>query len=277
MLMPMGNLNEFHEPNNFYTVERPDFHVKLIPTTWQQAGFGVWGSKGDISYRAYVTNAVSALDLSRKFRPQDFIRKGRSQITGIQVNNIAVSGRVEKKVPGGQAGFSLYTGGTGGEFIDETANLTMAVMDYKTKRGPWEWDLGIMKGWLGDTAELNDACGRLECSGDIQSSAFGLLGTLAVHVPELMGKKTIHDIIPFIQYQKIRPNDKQAEENTSSGNHKRNFDVLTFGVAYKPHPKVALKTSYRSEFKGGTKASGAVKGDAGTTVNVFDFGVAYQY
>ncbi|MBT3513723.1 MAG: hypothetical protein HN474_00205 [Nitrospina sp.] len=284
MLMPMGNLNEFHEPNRFYTVERPDFHVKLIPSTWQQAGFGVHGATGDISYRAYLTNAVSALDLSRKFRPRDFIRKGRSQITGLTVNNMAVSARVEKKVPGGQAGFSIYTGGTGGEFIDDNANLTMTVLDYKTKRGPWEWDLGVMKAWLADTDKLNAACanGRgLACSDNIPKSAFGLLGTLAVHVPELMGKKTIHDIIPFIQYQKIRPNDKLGDASVEGGspasNPKRNFDVFTFGVAYKPHPMVALKTSYRSEFKGGTEESGAVNGDAGTTVNVFDFGVAYQY
>ena len=29
MLMPMGNLNEWHEPNNFFTVERPDFQENV--------------------------------------------------------------------------------------------------------------------------------------------------------------------------------------------------------------------------------------------------------
>ena len=55
MLMPMGNLNEFHEPNNFFTVERPDYHSKLIPTTWQQAEpspLMVW------KFPTYCTRAV---------------------------------------------------------------------------------------------------------------------------------------------------------------------------------------------------------------------------
>ena len=33
VLMPMGNLNEFHEPNRFFMVERPDFHKYLMPST----------------------------------------------------------------------------------------------------------------------------------------------------------------------------------------------------------------------------------------------------
>ena len=45
MLMPMGNLNEFHEPNTFFTVERPDFHKYLMPSSWQQAGAGIFGAK----------------------------------------------------------------------------------------------------------------------------------------------------------------------------------------------------------------------------------------
>ena len=280
MLMPMGNLNEFHEPNNFYTVERPDFHSKLIPSSWQQAGAGIFGSKGDISYRAYLTNAVSALDGSRYFRAQDFIRKGRSQIIeGLKVHNMAVTARVEKKIPGGQAGFSIYTGGSAGGFIDESGNLTIVVMDYKTKQGPWDLDFGVMKGWVADTKELNTACasGAVKCSTDIPQSAFGLLGTFAVHVPELMNINTIHDIIPFIQYQKIRPNDKQGEDNVSASNHKRNYDVLAFGAAYKPHPQVALKASYRTNFLSGEEVAGANNGDAGTNVSIFDLGVAYSY
>jgi hypothetical protein len=282
MLMPMGNLNEFHEPNNFYTVERPDFHSKLIPSTWQQAGFGVWGSKGEFSYRAYLTNAISSLDGTRKLRAQDFIRKGRSQIIeDLQVNDIAVSARIEKKTPGGQAGFSIYTGGSAGARIEESGTITIAVLDYKTKRGPWDLDFGIMKGWVEDTKELNAACNDgldgLACSTDIPQSAFGMLATFAVHLPELMGRKTVHDIIPFIQYQKIRPNDKQGEDNLSASNHKRNYDVLAFGAAYKPHPMVALKASYRTNFLGGEEVPGSDIGDAGTNISIFDLGVAYSY
>ena len=278
MLMPMGNLNEFHEPNNFYTVERPDYHSKLIPTTWQQAGAGVWGSNGDVSYRFYVVNAVQALDEARSFQNDSFIRSGRAQINDISAGNVAFAGRIEKKQPGGQAGFSFYTGGSTADYIDKDGQTSIIEFDYKTKRGALDLDFGIFKGWVEDTKEINAACGvafGAACDGDVPSEAFGYLMTFAVHLPELMKVNTIHDVIPYIQYQKIRPQDEVGEGATVS--EKANWDVLTIGVAYKPHPNVALKMAYRENFYGGTEAAGAKPGDAGTEKQYFDLGVAYQY
>ena len=156
MLVPMGNLNEFHEPNLFYTVERPDFHKYLIPTSWQQTGAGIWGAKGDISYRLYLTNALQSLgDNGRKFDNESFVREGRTDVKGIEVGNLAVAGRVEKKAPGGQAGFSFYYGGSTGGRISEDGAVTMLMADYKTKRGPWDVDLGVFSGTIeGITAAM---------------------------------------------------------------------------------------------------------------------------
>ena len=278
VLMPMGNLNEFHEPNNFFTVERPDFHKNLMPSTWQQAGGGIYGSKGDYSYRLYLVNAVSALDESRKFRSTDFIRKGRSQITGIAVQNMAVTGRIERKTPGGQAGISFYTGGASGDYIAEDGQTSILIADFKTKRGPFDLDFGIFKGWVEDTKEMNAQCGAvagIACDSTIPKSAFGLLGTFAVHLPELMQKKTIHNVIPYVQYQKVRPNDEKGDGATAAPG--KNYDVVTVGAAYKPHPQVALKAGYRTNFYGGTKAANARPGKPGTTQSYFELGVGYQY
>ena len=280
VLMPMGNLNEFHEPNLYFSAERPDFHSKLIPSSWQQAGAGIFGAKGDISYRFYITNAVLALDGTRKFRPDDFIRKGRTQPSNIEIGSLAISGRLEKKAPGGQAGFSLYYGnaaGDAGHASDYSAATTIVVADYKTRRGAWDYDFGVMKGWVEDTDKMNADCGFYACAGDIPQSAFGLLAQVAVHVPQLLGKNTVHDFIPFIMYQKIRPNDKQGEKNTSASNHKRNFDVLSVGLSYMPHPQVALKATWNTNYYAGEEVAGAVAGTAGTSKNQFDMAIAYQY
>src|SRR6185295_717340 len=43
LLMPFGPLNEFHEPTNFYSVERPYVQRFIIPTTWQAGGLGLAG------------------------------------------------------------------------------------------------------------------------------------------------------------------------------------------------------------------------------------------
>ena len=281
MLMPMGNLNEFHEPNKFFTPERPDYHSKLIPTTWQQAGLGMFGGTGDISYRVYLVNALQSLDGSRSFNNSSFVRSGRSQITGISAGNAAVAGRIEKKQPGGQAGFSFYTGDSTADYIEKGGNVTMIEFDYKTKRGALDLDFVVFKGWIADTQEINDACGAAyaadsACDSDAPAEAFGLLATFAVHLPELMGKAVTYDVIPFIQYQKVRPQDVVGDG--ASASDKANWDVLTVGASYMPHPHVAIKTAWRTNYYGGTEASGSPRfGTAGTSGTYWDLALAYQY
>jgi hypothetical protein len=152
------------------------------------------------------------------------------------------------------------------------------VADYKTKRGALDLDFGIFKGWVEDTLEINTACGTMAsaaCGGDVPQSAFGLLMTAGVHVPEMMKMNTIHDIIPFIQYQKIRPQDEVGDGATYVP--QSNYDVFTVGVAYKPDPKVALKANYVTKYYGGTEAANARYGDAGSSGSAFNMAVAYQY
>ena len=64
LLMPVGPLNELHEPPLYYSVERPYVERYIIPTTWQENGAGVVGQarEGAVSYRAYV---VAGLDATR--------------------------------------------------------------------------------------------------------------------------------------------------------------------------------------------------------------------
>ena len=276
--MPMGNLNEFHEPNKFFTPERPEYHSKLIPTTWQQAGAGLFGATGDISYRLYLTNAVLSMDDTRSFNDDSFIRSGRSQLDEVEVGNLAVSGRIEKKQPGGQLGFSFYSGASTAGFISQDGQTSIVEVDYKTRRGALDLDFRIFKGWVEDTAEINAACSTMAdaaCDGGVPQSAFGILMTAGVHVPELMKMNTIHDFIPYIQYQKIRPQDEVGDGATLVP--QSNYAVFTVGVAYKPDPKVAIKAAFVTKYYGGTEAANARYGDAGSSGSAFNMAVAYQY
>ena len=133
---------------------------------------------------------------------------------------------------------------------------------------------------MSDTTEINAACSgdvgaTNACDGTTPKSAFGFLATFAVHLPQLMGRNTIHDVIPFVQYQNLRPNDEVG--GGAAANDAKNYEALQIGAAYKPHPQVALKMAYRTNYYGGTEAAGAVAGDAGTSKQYFDLGVAYQY
>ena len=65
MLVPMGIVNEFHEPTTFNGVERPAVDNVIVPTTWREIGVGVNGRLPDasLSYQAYIFNGFKSTEL----------------------------------------------------------------------------------------------------------------------------------------------------------------------------------------------------------------------
>ena len=250
VLMPMGNLNEFHEPPLFYSVERPDFHSKLIPTTWTQAGGGVFGQVDEgINYRVYFVNAVQSLGNGRTgqkgyFRDEDFMRKGRAQLNKIVVEDWAVTGRVEyKKISGTDLGFSFYTGCSTQGNISECGRASIIEGDIKHRWRAVELDFAIMKGWVQDTAEINNAATGNTNSNDVPKSAFGYVAQASLHLPQQMGWRTTHDFIPFFKYEYIRPMD-EVGDNATSADRTKNFESVAVGFSYMPIKKVAIKMDW---------------------------------
>jgi hypothetical protein len=47
LLIPMGFVNEIHEPNFFYGSERPEVERQIMPSTWRENGAGIFGTIAD--------------------------------------------------------------------------------------------------------------------------------------------------------------------------------------------------------------------------------------
>ncbi|MCY3854962.1 MAG: porin [Rhodospirillales bacterium] len=89
MLMPIGLLNEVHEPPTFYGVERNRIENVIVPTTWWEAGVS-----GTMTTEAGVQVDVmlhSGLDV-----PTDSfkIRSGRGKVANHDFEEGAVTGRI---------------------------------------------------------------------------------------------------------------------------------------------------------------------------------------
>ena len=56
LLVPMGIVNEYHEPTIRNGVERPNVDKYIIPTTWREIGFGISGNfnEASIAYQLYI-------------------------------------------------------------------------------------------------------------------------------------------------------------------------------------------------------------------------------
>ena len=66
VLVPMGWLNELHEPTVYLGAVRPRTENRIIPTTWRENGIGAYGAFGGFEYRTYVVNGLDASGFSAK-------------------------------------------------------------------------------------------------------------------------------------------------------------------------------------------------------------------
>ena len=93
-LMPVGILNETHEPDSFYGTERNPVEKNIIPATWWEAGLMFSGDLAPgLRYDVAVT---SGLDVSKKGTKTSFkIRDGRQKVAKAQANDLAYTGRIK--------------------------------------------------------------------------------------------------------------------------------------------------------------------------------------
>ena len=89
-LMPVGLLNETHEPNTFYGVERNPIEKNILPTTWWEGGVAVTGNFGS-SGLSYDLGVHSGLNTDDTFA----IRGGRQKVAEAVAEELAYSGRLK--------------------------------------------------------------------------------------------------------------------------------------------------------------------------------------
>ncbi|MEE8206154.1 MAG: hypothetical protein V3T82_04345, partial [Nitrospinaceae bacterium] len=286
MLVPMGFLNEFHEPPLFWSVERPDFHKSIIPTTWNASGAGIFGTVVDgVNYRLYVTNALQSIRPGAPgpigcdagsgngaggncgfFRGKDGIRKGRLQPNKAIFEDIAIAGRVElnKLLPGLQTGFSFHTGNTTQNLIPEGGRATMLEADMKYRYQWFDMNASIAHINISDAAAINTFQSSVGDPADVASGIFGWNIQAGVHMPQLLGMSTSQDVIPFLMYEFI---DTQNEMPVGTiANPAFEKKITTVGVSYMPIPAVALKFDYQH-----------ISRADGNRTDQVNLGMAYMY
>lgn len=87
-LIPVGILNETHEPPTFYGVERNPIESNIIPSTWWEGGAALTGRLGDSGF-SYDLAVTSGLDGGTN------IRGGRQKVAKATANDLAYTGRLK--------------------------------------------------------------------------------------------------------------------------------------------------------------------------------------
>lgn len=89
-LMPVGILNETHEPDTFYGVERNNVEKNIIPSTWWEGGLNFKGELAEgWSYNAAAHSGLYLEDGKYK------VRDGREKVASAPADTFAYTGRVK--------------------------------------------------------------------------------------------------------------------------------------------------------------------------------------
>lgn len=250
LLMPVGPLNEFHEPPLFYSVERPRLDNFLIPTTWQEVGFGFVGRQaaGKLGYRLYLVNGLRG----SQFRASDGIRRGRGRGRQASSDDIAVVGRVEYKLtPQLDLGTSAYTGGADqderGDFDGagpapsqelEDIQVTLYEADAKYRTGDLEVK-GVFT-WtnISNADDLSAATGQR-----IGKHLAGWYGEADYHLKSwLFADDSDQDAVLFVRREAISTNHEMPSGVNQDETGYR--QIWTVGAAYYPIPQIVFKADF---------------------------------
>ena len=258
-LIPVGLLNETHEPPTFFGVERDRVHSEIIPSTWWEAGLGTRAQLGDgLGYDFYVHSGLATpVTGSSAFR----IRSGRQKVAEAVANQPAATGRIRwNGIPGVSLSAAVQyqsdlTQGTAEAGTDSdhdisawlyNANADILINGWGLRAVYAQWDMVSGTAGVGPVA-----FGRDEQWGyyiepsyrfSIPGGGANGDGTLGV----------------FLRYGKF---DSQAGDNTDS--EEQQFDV---GFNYWLHPDVVLKGDYNQ-----------VSVQEGTGADRLNLGIGWQF
>ena len=238
-LMPVGILNETHEPGTFYGVERNDVENIIIPTTWWEGGAALNGHfDNGISWDLAIT---SGLEMDTTGKNAFRVRSGRQKVSEATANDLSYTGRLK------------YTGIQGLELA--------GTVNYQTDASQHSND-GLGSGTLYETHAIYQngpfALRALYAQWDFNGSAVKEAGgddQSGWYIEP--SYKPLEQLGLYTRYEDldgVRDQDK--------------FDQWEFGANFWPHKDVVLKIDYRTR-------NAARKSEK--NFDAVDLGIGYQF
>src|SRR4051812_22680257 len=110
-LIPLGILNETHEPPTYYGVERNEVETRIIPTTWMELGFGLHGLLGG-GFK-YDAGIVTGFNSGKLDDPNTGMRSAHQEGQLADAKDLSVYAALNYQMPGLLIGGGVFTGNTG--------------------------------------------------------------------------------------------------------------------------------------------------------------------
>jgi outer membrane murein-binding lipoprotein Lpp len=246
LLMPVGIVNEVHEPPTFPSADRPFLERRILLSTWEEMGFGVYGTIKNLDYRFYITNGLM-LKGGGDYNVLEPLKTLRQRGARAVADRIGFTGRVDYTLPYNlKVGFSFWTG----DVMSKGGSDSRLGLRRGTKLGSmtmisphlW-WQYG---GWdvrfVGALVNVNNAKRISDDLGNtIPSEQRGYYVQVAYDIFRLF-KIDKQELYVFGIYEDIDAHAKVPQGSNKPDGHK--LKVYNVGLSYKPHPLVAIKADY---------------------------------
>ena len=249
MLIPMGIVNEFHEPTTFNGTERPAMDNVIVPTTWRELGIGVSGRFDNISlgYQAYLFNGFKSTEadgtggVSGFLKGSNGLRSGRQKGIKSTVDSPTLSTKFDYYgIPGLRLGLSSYFGKTQAADDIETIDganigISMIGLDARYAYGRFTARGQFIHASLSDTEEYNALTGR-----DLGSALQGWYIEGAFNLLPINNEQKLFAFARYEMYDTHASTEGSLVENEAYDR----TDVTT-GLTYHIAPGVVLKGDYQ--------------------------------
>ncbi len=242
-LLPVGYMNETHEPTRYYGVHRNLVETAIIPSTWRELGVGLRGRYASgVRWDAGVVTGFDLKKWSTDSSDTQASPLGAMHQEGQQAKaaTLATYGALNYDgLPGVNLGGSLYNGGVGQKQPDiasPSASVTLAEVHGRWQSGRWDVSTLAASGRFHDVSAFNAT--SLGMSNPVPNQFRGWYGQAAYRV----WNQGDYSLVPFVRYEKL--NTALGFSGVPTGLAPRiepDTRVWTVGASYYLHPQVVLK------------------------------------
>lgn len=266
MLVPMGLINEYHEPTTFNGVERPSVNKSIVPTTWREIGVGVSGRADEISlkYQAYLFNGFASVNGSKVLGGKNGLRNGRQKGAQSTFNTPTFSAKVDYYgIQGLRLGLAGYFGRSQPEDdvqdIDGAdVGIAMIGLDARYINGRFAARGEFINTSISDSEDYNNLH-----NSDLGSQLTGWNIEASYNLLSLEKKQ---ELWAFARYEDYDTN--ASVDGSLVRNPSYDRDEFTFGLSYLVAHGAVLKADYQIK-------NNAVSGSE--SMNQFNLGIGVSF
>jgi hypothetical protein len=242
-LIPIGILNETHEPPTYYGVQRNQVETRIIPTTWRELGVGMHGVFSE-GFR-YDVGVTTNFDSGKLDDPLTGIRSAHQEGQLANAHNLAVYGALNYRLPGLLVGGGAFSGNTGQNGASNPAlqgvGARFTLWDVHAQYRVAGLDLQALytAGTLGDADKVTASLLVADPATAFAApkSMKGWYAQAAYHVY----KRGNFDVAPFVRYERIDIRQAEDPANGLLQDPRNDERIKTVGVNFWVHPQVVLK------------------------------------